>query len=273
MKRLRIVLGIAVLSLFAAMAVFAPNLAPYNPVDVGLRDAEQPPSYSHLFGTDYLGRDVFSMVVYGSRVSLLVGLMAAVVSVGIGTSVGLVAGYYGGYMDSLLMRIVDVVYSLPQLILLVVIMSMFERSVWSVVAVIGLTQWMSTARLVRSETLSLKSQSFVEATVAIGASDFYIIFRHLLPNVFHLAVVAVTLTTATSIMTESMLSFLGLGIPPHEPSWGNMLTDSQRDIMYGIWWTTLFPGFMIVLTVLAINFLGNGLKDMLLPRKDLKANL
>lgn len=267
-KHKQIFVSLALLLFFVFIAAFAPYLAKYDPVEARLSEAEQPPSVTHPFGTDYLGRDVFSRVVYGARVSLLVGVIAAVVAVWIGTSIGLIAGYYGGYLDNILMRIVDTVYSLPALILLIVIMSMFERSIESIVIAIGLTHWMSTARLIRSEALSLKNRPFVEATVALGARESYIMLRHIFPNIIYIAIVSVTLMTAHSILTESMLSFLGLGIPPHESSWGNMLTDAQRDIMFGIWWTTFFPGLMIVLTVLSITFLGDGLRDLLDPRRE-----
>jgi ABC-type dipeptide/oligopeptide/nickel transport system permease subunit len=270
-KEKQIYISLAFLLFIVFIAVFAPYIAIYDPDEANLREAEQPPSVSHPFGTDYLGRDVFSRVVYGARVSLLVGVIAAVVAVGIGTSIGLIAGYYGGYLDNILMRTVDVVYTLPALILLIVILSLFGRNIGGIVIAIGITHWMSTARLIRSEALSLKNRPFVEATIALGARDSYIMLRHIFPNILYLAIVSVTLITAHSILTESTestLSFLGLGIPPHETSWGNMLTDAQRDIMFGIWWTTLFPGLMIVLTVLAITFLGDGLRDVLAPRRE-----
>nr|QNO57358.1 hypothetical protein DPOOOCMC_00016 [Methanosarcinales archaeon ANME-1 ERB7] len=267
-KQKQIYISLAFLLFIVFIAVFAPYIAIYDPDEANLREAEQPPSVSHPFGTDYLGRDVFSRVVYGARVSLLVGMIAAVVAVLIGTSIGLIAGYHGGYLDNILMRTVDVVYTLPALILLIVILSFFGRNIGGIVIAIGITHWMSTARLIRSEALSLKNRPFVEATIALGARDLYILRRHIFPNILYLAIVSVTLITAHSILTESTLSFLGLGIPPHETSWGNMLTDAQRDIMFGIWWTTLFPGLMIVLTVLAITFLGDGLRDVLAPRRE-----
>jgi len=264
----KILFSLAVLLVIIITSVLAPYLTEYDPVKTRLNEAEQPPSLSHLFGTDHLGRDVFSRAIYGGRVSLLVGVIAAVVAVGIGTSIGLTAGYYGGYTDNILMRIVDTVYSLPSLILLIVLVSMFERSIGSIVMAIGLTHWMSTARLIRSEALSLKRRPFIEASVALGARNSYIMLRHLFPNVIHITIVSVTLMTANSILAESMLSFLGLGIPPHETSWGNMLTDAHRDITFGIWWTTLFPGSMIVLTVLSITFIGDGLRGILNPIRE-----
>ena len=267
-KEKQIYISLALLLSIVSIAVFAPYLAKYDPEEARLSEAEQPPSATHPFGTDYLGRDVFSRVVYGARVSLMVGVMAAVVAVWIGTSIGLIAGYYGGYLDNILMRIVDTVYALPALILLIVITSMFGRNIGSIVIAIGITHWISTARLIRSEALSVKKRPFVEATIALGARDSYIMLRHIFPNILYIAIVSVTLMTASSILTESTLSFLGLGIPPHETSWGNMLTDAQRDIMFGIWWTTFFPGLMIVLTVLSITFLGDGLRDILDPRRE-----
>ncbi len=260
--------GLVLIIVLLLLAVLAPYLTFYDPVRASLCEPMHPPSFDHPFGTDHLGRDLFSRVLYGTRVSLLVGMSAALLAVGLGAVVGLFSGYYGGRIDSILMRLVDIVYSPPETILLMVLVTMFTRNVWTIILAIGLTHWMSTARLVRSEALSIRQRPFVESAVALGAKDSYILLAHIAPNLLYIAVISVTLMTAHAILTESFLSFLGLGIPPHLPSWGNMLNEAQRDIMRGIWWTTLFPGVMIVTTVLSINLLGEDLKKRLAPNRE-----
>ncbi|MDD2836019.1 MAG: ABC transporter permease [Methanothrix sp.] len=260
--------GLVLIIALLLLAVLAPYLTFYDPVRASLGEPMHPPSFDHPFGTDHLGRDLFSRVLYGTRVSLLVGMSAALLAVGLGAVVGLFSGYYGGRIDSILMRLVDTVYSPPETILLMVLVTMFTRNVWTIILAIGLTHWMSTARLVRSEALSIRQRPFVESAVALGANDSYILLAHIAPNLLYIAVISVTLMTAHAILTESFLSFLGLGIPPHLPSWGNMLNEAQRDIMRGIWWTTLFPGVMIVTTVLSINLLGEDLKKRLSPNRE-----
>jgi ABC-type dipeptide/oligopeptide/nickel transport system permease subunit len=260
--------GLVLIIALLLLAVLAPYLTFYDPVRASLCEPMHPPSFDHPFGTDHLGRDLFSRVLYGTRVSLLVGMSAALLAVGLGAVIGLFSGYYGGRIDSILMRLVDTVYSPPETILLMVLVTMFTRNVWTIILAIGLTHWMSTARLVRSEALSIRQRPFVESAVALGAKDSYILLAHIAPNLLYIAVISVTLMTAHAILTESFLSFLGLGIPPHLPSWGNMLNEAQRDIMRGIWWTTLFPGVMIVTTVLSINLLGEDLKKRLAPNRE-----
>ncbi len=260
--------GLAVIIALLLLALLAPYLTIYDPVRASLSEPMHPPSIDHPFGTDHLGRDLFSRLLYGTRVSLMVGISAAALAVGLGAVIGLFSGYYGGRIDSILMRLVDTVYCPPETILLMVLVTMFTRNVWTIILAIGLTHWMSTARLVRSETLSIRQRPFVESAVALGARDGYILLRHITPNLLYIAVISVTLMTAHAILTESFLSFLGLGIPPHLPSWGNMLNEAQRDIMRGIWWTTLFPGMMIVITVLSINLLGEDLKKRLAPNRE-----
>jgi ABC-type dipeptide/oligopeptide/nickel transport system permease subunit len=260
--------GLVVIIALLLLALLAPYLTIYDPVQASLSEPMHPPSLDHPFGTDHLGRDLFSRLLYGTRVSILVGMSAAALAVGLGALIGLLSGYYGGRIDSILMRLVDTVYSPPETILLMVLVTMFTRNVWTIILAIGLTHWMSTARLVRSEALSIRQRPFVESAVALGAKDSYILLRHITPNLLYIAVISVTLMTAHAILTESFLSFLGLGIPPHLPSWGNMLNEAQRDIMRGIWWTTLFPGMMIVITVLSINLLGEDLKKRLAPNRE-----
>ncbi|OPY50288.1 MAG: nickel transporter permease NikC [Methanosaeta sp. PtaU1.Bin060] len=265
--------GLIVLGILAVIALMAPLISTHDPVKVSLGEPDQTPSLNHPFGTDYLGRDLFSRVLYGTRVSMLVGISAAALTVFLGLLIGLTAGYFGGIVDSVLMRLVDTIYSPPETILLMVLVTIFERNVWSIILAIAFTHWLSTARLVRSETLSIRQRPFVESAISLGAKDSYVIFRHIMPNLLYIAVVSVTLMTAHAILTESFLSFLGLGIPPHLPSWGNMLNEAQRDIMRGIWWTTIFPGLMIVITVLSINLLGEELKTRLAPNREMRAEL
>jgi ABC-type dipeptide/oligopeptide/nickel transport system permease subunit len=265
--------GLIVIVALVLLALLAPYLSFHDPVKASLDQPMQPPSLDHPFGTDHLGRDVFSRVLYGTRVSLMVGIFAASLAVALGALVGLLAGYFGGPVDSALMRVVDTIYSPPETILLMVLVTMFTRSVWTIILAIALTHWMSTSRLVRSEALSIRQRPFVESAMALGAGDIYILLRHVAPNLLYIAVISVTLMTAHAILTESFLSFLGLGIPPHLPSWGNMLNEAQRDIMRGIWWTAFFPGMMIVITVLSINLLGEDLKKRLAPSREMRAEV
>ncbi len=257
--------GTCFLSLVIFLAILAPYLCAYHPVDTSLGDAVLPPSREHLFGTDDLGRDVFSRCVYGARVSLAVGFSVALLTTAIGVVVGLVCGYSGGLIDNVLMRVVDTLNSLPNIILSIVILAFFKPGIFNVIAALAFTSWTATARVVRSETLSLKTREFVLAARALGAPDAYLIFFHLLPNVLAPALVAATFSVAHAILAEATLSFLGLGIPPHEPSWGNIMMEEMDDLLVGVWWTVFFPGALIVSTVLAVNFLGEGLKDALEP--------
>ena len=265
--------GVLILFFIFCIAIFAPVLTSYDPNRADLSQSEQKPSITHWFGTDKLGRDVFTRTIYGTRISLMIGISAAFVAVFLGALVGLFAGFFGGCTDSILMRIVDTVNSPPETILLIVLVTMFPRSVLTIILVIGLTHWMSTSRMIRGESLSLKQRPFVEAAVALGAGNLYIIRKHILPNLVYVLVISVTLMAAPAILTESFLSFLGLGIPAHLASWGNMMNEGQRDIMRGIWWTTLFPGIMIVLTVLSIYLVGDSLKEILVPKREMRSEL
>lgn len=247
------------------LALFAPLIAPYSPVDTNLEVVRQGPHGNHWLGTDELGRDIFSRLLYGGRVSLLVGITSVLLATTVGLGFGLVSGYVGGILDNVMMRLVDGLLSLPALILVIALQSLGKQDLWSVVLVIAATSWMQTARLVRTEFLSMKQRPFVKAAVTTGATDFNLIFRHILPNCLASVVVLATITVGHAIVTEAALSFLGLGIPPHQPSWGNMLMGGQRSILAGCWWITFFPGVMIVATVLAINFMGDALRDALDP--------
>ncbi|ABD39971.1 binding-protein-dependent transport systems inner membrane component [Methanospirillum hungatei JF-1] len=260
--------GIKVLIIIILIAVAVPFLLPHDPNRANLEEAEQPPSLDHWCGTDKLGRDVFTRTIYGTRISLIVGLTAAVLAVSMGAGIGITAGFIGGKVDGLLMRIVDTINSPPEVILLIVLATIFPRSILTIILIISLTHWMSTSRLIRGETLSIKERPFVEAAIALGADDRYIMKRHILPNLYSILVISVTLMAAHAIMMEAMLSFLGLGIPAHMASWGNMLNQAQSDVMRGIWWTSIFPGIMLVATVWSIYRLGEGLKEYLTPHRD-----
>jgi peptide/nickel transport system permease protein len=219
----------------------------------------------HVLGTDELGRDVLTRIIYGGRVSLYVAFLTVIVSLSIGTVVGAVAGYYGGVVDTLLMRFVDIVISIPALFLLILIAVVFRPGVTGLALIIASLNWTGVSRLVRGEFLSLKARDFVDAAQTVGASDTRIIFRHILPNALSPIIVAATLALGGVILTETALSFLGLGVQPPTPSWGNMLTNAQQ-YLYRAPSLIIIPGFFIFITVLAGNLMGNGLRDALDPR-------
>ncbi len=247
------------------LSLFAPFVTPCKPDALDLYHVLMPPSAAHWFGTDELGRDVFTRVVYGARISLKVGFVAVGISIAVGTLVGLLAGYYGGVVDSLLMRFVDIMLCFPTFFLILAVITILEPSIWNIMAVIGLTSWMGVARLVRAEVLSLRERDFVLAARALGASDARIIFRHILPNALSPVLVSASLGVAGAILTESALSFLGIGVQPPTPSWGNILT-SGKDYIEFAWWLSLYPGLAILVTVLAYNLVGEGIRDALDPR-------
>jgi peptide/nickel transport system permease protein len=253
-----------VLGLFA-VALLAPWLAPYDPNFINLKQVLMPPSPDHLLGTDTLGRDVLSRIIYGARISLLVGFVAVGIATLIGLVVGSLAGYYGGWTDQLLMRLVDLMLCFPTLFLILAVIAMLGPSIWNVMAVIGITNWMGVARLVRAEFLSLREREFVAAARSLGASDARLILRHLLPNALVPVMVSATLGVAGAILTESALSFLGLGVQPPTPSWGNILTAGQANIEIA-WWLSLFPGLAILITVMSYNLLGEGIREAIDPR-------
>jgi peptide/nickel transport system permease protein len=228
----------------------------------------QAPSGQFLFGTDELGRDVLSRILNGGRVSILVGLLSVAISVVIGTVIGALSGYFGGWTDTLLMRFTDFALSFPRLFMAIMLISVFGNQFWIVVLVIGGLSWMGTARLVRGSFLSIKEREYVEAARAIGVSTSRIIIRHILPNAMGPLIVSATLGMASAIISESSLSFLGLGIQPPATSWGRMLNDAQG-VTSTAPWLAIFPGLFIFLTVLSINFIGDGLRDALDPRQKL----
>jgi peptide/nickel transport system permease protein len=259
MTGLGLVLGLFVVS------IFAPWLAPYDPNHIDLKQVLMAPSQAHLLGTDTLGRDVFSRIIYGSRVSLKVGFVAVGLATLIGLLVGALAGYYGGWVDSALMRLVDLMLCFPAFFLILAVIAVLEPSIWNIMAVIGLTSWMGVARLVRAEFLSLREREFVTAARALGAGDVRLILRHMLPNALAPVMVSATLGVAGAILTESALSFLGLGVQPPTPSWGNILTAGKDNIEIA-WWLSVFPGLAILVTVMSYNLLGEGIREAIDPR-------
>lgn len=251
----------------SALCVAAPLIAPFEFDQIDLGSIRQAPSVDHWLGTDDLGRDLFTRLLYGGRVSILIGLLAAVIGTGFGSLVGAVAGYYGGRIDNLLMRMTDVVYSIPTLPLLIVLASYTQAGAGSMAIAIGVLSWMATARVVRGEVLKIRAMEYVEAARSLGATNVRIILRHVLPNAIGPIVVGATLAVGNAIILESSLSFLGLGVQPPTPTWGNMLMDAQATMATQPW-LSIFPGAAILVIVLAVNFLGDGLQDALDPRAE-----
>lgn len=250
-------------------AIFAPILATHSPTKIDLaRELQKlPPSAAHFLGTDDMGRDVWSRMLFGARISLIVGFMTMVISVSVGAAYGAISGYYGGRIDNVMMRFVDILLSLPTLFLLIILAAFVKPNAFGIALIIGFTSWMRVARLVRGQFLSLKEQEFVEAARALGYSNLRIIFRHILPNVTAPIIVNATLMVASAILYESTLSFLGLGVQPPQFSWGSMLTNAQDLILLKeAPWTAFFPGLAIFITVLCFNFFGDGLRDALDPK-------
>jgi peptide/nickel transport system permease protein len=251
--------------LLLLLAAFPGIVSSHDPYRIDTSRILAAPSAEHPFGTDELGRDVLARMAYGGRVSLMVGFVSVGIAVTIGLAVGLLAGYHGGRTDMLLMRFTDVMLCFPTFFLILAVIAFLGPSIWNIMAVIGLTGWMGVARLVRAETLSLKERDFVAAARALGAGDGRILLRHILPNAMAPLLVAATLGVAGAILTESGLSFLGIGVQPPYPSWGNMLTAGKDNIEFA-WWLSVFPGFAILLTVLAYNLLGEGIREAVDPR-------
>lgn len=261
------VIGAFLLFIIIGSALFAPWLAPQDPSTQVLLDKLSPPGEKYILGADNLGRDTLSRLLYGARVSLLVGFASVAGSIFIGTVIGAVAGYYGGKLDAVLMRFVDAVISFPSLFLLITLVTIFEPSLMTLIAVFAIFGWTGTARLVRGEFLSLRSAEFVLAARTLGIRNTRIIFSHILPNAMGPIIVSATLGIGGVILAEAALSYLGLGIQPPTPSWGNMLQSAQNpQVMLGAWWYPFFPGLMILITVLAFNFVGDGLRDAFDPK-------
>jgi peptide/nickel transport system permease protein len=259
--------GLGVIIVLYLVALLAPLIAPFDPIEQGdiLAASYLAPGAEHWFGTDRFGRDILSRILFGARISLAIGFIAVAISITLGTLIGAVAGYFGGKVDAAAMRFTDLVLAFPRLVLLIMIVALFSPGIGLIIAVLGLTQWPGTARLVRGEVLSLRERDFIHAARALGMNRSRIILRHLVPNVMAPVIVAATLGIGNTIVLEAGLSFLGLGVPPPTPSWGNMVADGRQNLI-GAWWVATFPGLAIVATVLAFNLLGDGLRDALDPR-------
>ena len=263
-NRAAMVGGITILVLII-LAVFAPWIAPYYYSYQNLDIGASPPSAEHLLGTDVLGRDLLSRLLYGARISLLVGFVATGVALVIGVSWGIIAGYFGGRIDSVMMRIVDVLYGLPFIIFIILLMVIFGRNIWLLFAAIGAVEWLTMARIVRAQVIGLKNQEFVQAAQVMGVSNFSMFRRHILPNILGPIAVYATLTIPQVMLLEAFLSFLGLGIQPPMSSWGTL-------IRYGVesmeehYWLLIYPGLTFTITLFALNFFGDGLRDALDPK-------
>lgn len=274
------VVGTIVLLMLVLGSASVSFISPYDAETPNLRERDEPPSLLHPMGTDSLGRDMLTRLLYGGRISLTIGLLATTVGITLGTLIGSLAGYYGGNIDNVLMRLTDLFISLPRLFMLI-IMTLLLRTVdfpgmeylrafggvGGIIIILGILSWTGTSRLVRGQFLGLKEKEFVEAARTLGISNLRIVFRHILPNTATPIIVAATLSVAGTIIAESGLSFLGFGVQPPTPTWGNMLNSAQNEMLRGYWWMAFFPGLMIFLTVISINYVGDGLRDALDPRK------
>jgi peptide/nickel transport system permease protein len=258
--------GGPIVLILTTAAIFAPFFATHDPNKIDIDDSLMPPSKEHILGTDQLGRDLYSRMVYGSRISLSVGFIAVGIATFVGLVLGSIAGFYGGRVDALIMRFVDIMLCFPTFFLILAVIAILEPSIVNIMVVIGLTSWMFTSRLIRAEILSLKEREFVQAARAIGASNLRIILRHLIPNCLAPVLVSATLGVAGAILVESSLSFLGIGVQPPDPSWGNILTEAKSTLGFA-WWLTLFPGLAILMAILGYNLLGEGLRDALGARE------
>jgi peptide/nickel transport system permease protein len=257
--------GAVVVGILVVIALLAPALAPWDPNKPDMKRILEAPSAKHWLGTDQIGRDVLSRLLYGSRISLAVGFVSVGIATLIGVLLGAAAGYHGGIVDSAIMRLVDLMLVFPRFFLLLAVLAFLKPSIWTIMAVIGLTGWMGVTRLVRAEFLALREREFVIWSESIGAGALRVIFKHILPNALAPVLVAMTLGIPAAILTESGLSFLGLGVQPPYATWGNILNDGKDLITYA-WWLTLYPGLAILITVLAYNLLGEGIRDALDPR-------
>jgi peptide/nickel transport system permease protein len=263
-NKLAVTGGILVLVLFI-IAVFASVLSPFDPNEIDRYNILNPPDIRHPLGTDELGRDIMSRMIWGSRISLAVGFVAVGIATLIGILLGSVAGYYGGWPERIIMRFIDIMLSIPTFFLILAVIAFVGPSIWNIMVIIGLTSWMGVARLVRAEFLSIKEREYVLAARALGVSDLRIILKHIMINSMAPVFVSAILGVASAILVESALSFLGLGVQPPTPSWGNILTSGKDNIEIA-WWLSVFPGFAILITVLSYNLFGEGLRDASDPR-------
>ena len=259
------VAGSVIVVLLFIVSLLAPWLAPYDPNAIDLKNILAPPSGGRPFGTDPLGRDVLSRMIWGAGISLKVGFVATGIAILIGTMLGAVAGYYGRWVDAVIMRFVDIMLCFPSFFLILAVIALLEPSIWNIMIVIGLTSWMGVARLVRAELMSLRHREFVLAAESLGVPSLRLVWRYLLPNAMGPILVSAVLGIAGAVLIESGLSFLGLGVQPPDASWGNILTEGKDNIQIA-WWLSFYPGLAILITVLGYNLLGEGLRDALDPR-------
>ena len=266
-------LAIVILLVVTVAAVFGPALAPKDPNRQNIIARLQPPlaenragEVEYLIGTDGLGRDVLSRLIYGARISLIVGLTAVVIGGTLGTALGLVAGYFGGRIDDVIMRIADIQLAFPFILLAIMFLVVLGSGVWNLIFILGIGQWVTYARIARGQTISQREKEYVEAARALGAKTSSILFKTILPNILAPLIVIASFNIASVILSEAALSFLGLGVPPTIPTWGGMLAESRDQLLAGRWWLAIFPGVAIMLTVLSFNILGDWLRDFLDPR-------
>lgn len=264
MNKLTIFGGVTILIL-SIVAISASIIAPYDPTEINIKKAILAPSAAHLLGTDQLGRDVFSRMIYGARISLSIGIVAVGLAALIGVVLGSIAGYFGGKIDAVIMRFVDIMLCFPSFFLILAVVAIIGPSIYNIMIVIGLTSWMGMTRLIRAEVLSLKEREYVLAAKALGMKNARIIIEHLIPNGIGPVLVSFVLGVAAAVLVEAALSFLGLGVQPPTPSWGNILMEGKATLGVA-WWLILFPGLAILITVLAFNLLGEGIRDFLNPR-------
>lgn len=261
------IFSLIIIFILIFLALFAPYLSPYNPFEIKVNEILLPPSLKHPLGTDLLGRDVLSRMIYASRISLEVSLVAVGISLIIGTFLGSLAGYFGGIIDQIISRFIDIMLCFPTIFLILAMIAYLEPSILTIMIVIGATSWMSVARLVRAEILSLKERDFILIAKVYGAGTFRIIFKHLLPNTLPPILVSASLGLGQAILIESALSFLGIGVQPPIPSWGNILIEGKETLEVA-WWLSIFPGLAILITVLAFTLLGETLQKILSPKKE-----
>ncbi|MDR1195347.1 MAG: ABC transporter permease [Endomicrobium sp.] len=257
--------ALILISIIVITAVFAPFIATHDPSAQDLPRRLSAPSAAHLLGTDDLGRDVFSRTVYGARVSISVGFFAVLITLFIGVILGMVSGYFGGWVDSVIMRFTDIMLCFPTFFLILIVIAFFEPSIINVMVVIGITSWTGLARIVRAEVLSIREREFVLASKMLAVSKTRLLFAHILPNAVSPIIVYAAIGMSAAVLTESGLSFLGLGAQPPMSSWGQILMQG-KDYIYVAWWLSLFPGIMILLTVLSFNMIGEALRDILDPK-------
>ena len=270
-RRRTALFGLAVVAIVILTALFAPVLSPFDPLEQDISQRLKEPGWqdargrTHMLGTDHLGRDILSRIIYGSRIALMVGLSAVLISGFLGMAIGLISGYFGGCVDDFFMRLADIQLAFPFILLAIAVIGVLGPSLRNIIIVIGVSSWVVYARVVRGEVLSIREREFVQAAIALGSLDGRILVRHVLPNAFTPWLVVATLDMARVIVIESALSFLGLGVQPPTPTWGGMLADG-RVYLSTAWWLATFPGLAILITVLGINLFGDGLRDTLDPR-------